>query len=907
MNSSLAFNEAARFPLPGDNAAIAQRDLKHGTVLNLKEGSITLQHDILTGHRFATKLISKDSFITSWNYPFGTAARDIQPGEYLCNKNVLFRLSIQEDELYTSLKLPEEPNFNDDIEPYEFDTSAWKKPTPVQSYSENRTFRGYDRGERGAGTRNQLVILNTSASTAPLVEKLESDFKGQADSLENIDAIIGLRHTEDKSPLPEEQERTLRTLAGLITNPNIGGFIAIESGQPGELTNTELIDWMSKNNLPVDAIPHQLLATTDSFEADLDAGKAAVAALITQLNSSQRAELPVSLLNIGLQCGASDAFSGICGNVLSAAIAREIIRYGGLANLTETPELSGAEDYTLSSIDDPSIATRFLSMLDRFKEHLGWHGGKVDKNPSEGNLLGGLYNITLKSLGAAVKRDPQIPISHIIEYGERMSAPGYYFMDGMGGDIASYTGQAAAGCNIVLFVTGRGTPTNSSIVPTVKIVNTTGRYKLMAGDIDINAGRYLDGESMDDLTADSLDQIIRIASGEKTKGEHRDQFVDLIWRRKYFQKEPENAAENQPTRFSGLPLAAQPPEAPALKLKFDGLKSENAILPKTRTGLIIPTVGCSYATAQQAADQLNRSELVSSGRITRFVVLTNTEGCGVTTGSEMMNFILSFATHSQVEACLFLSLGCEMVSPSFIKSAMRGEDIGFPEITQAVQKAKLDPERFGWLTIQESGGTEHTLTATVDWFHKKLQTPAGLTNTTGTACNMKIGLMASSALSAHTLDQISEFARHVITAGGSVVIPQCCAPLQTAHLFTALPATPSLAFAQSIESPGLHVMQSITNNQIEQVTGLGAATDVIINFSDDRPVTAHTLTPTLNITSSSDGGDFDLQLIAGQESKWPQQLADITCSVLSGTCWPRQNALGHSGNQIPRGPRAHAI
>ncbi len=904
---TISLHEIARFPMSGDNAAIALCDLQAGTVVQDGDAVFALQHDILTGHRFAAVEIREGEFITSWNYPFGTAARDIAPGEYLCNSNVLFRLSIQEDPHFTSLKLPAEPNFNDDIDPFEFDEAKWRKPEPVELYTDSRTFLGYDRGVRGVGTRNHLVVVNTSADAAPLVERLEAMFKDKVGAFENVDAVIGLRHTESASSDREEHERTLRTLAGLISNPNVGGFIAIDSGLEGDLANDELIAWMRENGISVDAMPFELVRSSDSFEDDLKRSSTVVAAMMEVLNRDRRSEQSIGRLRIGLQCGASDAFSGICGNVLSAAIGREVIRYGGIANLTETPELAGAEDYTLISIANPGIATRFLSMLNRFKTYLGWHGGKVDKNPSEGNLLGGLYNITLKSLGAAVKRDPDIPIEHVVEYGEVMTQPGFYFMDGMGGDIASYTGQAASGCNIVLFVTGRGSPTNSSIVPTVKIVNTTVRYRMMAGDIDINAGEYLEGKSMEQLTEESLQQVIDIASGQRTKGEKRNQNIDLLWRRKFFRTEPSVNPQAIPSRFDGKARACREAETSGLRLDFDGRLTDMGILSHERVGLVIPTVGCSLATAQQAVDRLNRGEWVEKGVVTRFVVLANTEGCGVTTGAEVLNFLLSFANHPQVEACLFLSLGCEMVSPSFIKSIMRGEDVGFPEISEAAKKAKLSPDKFGWIVIQEVGGSDEALVAVEKWFGQRLGGSPALVPARGSTADARLGILATGVMSDSAVDGILEFIRLVVGAGGSVVIPQNSAQLLSARLFRKFPVEPSLAFAQALDEPGLHVMESITNNRVELVTGLGAATDLIINFSETRPIAAHTLIPTLNVTPAEVRGDFDLKLNAGEESDWPQQIAAIAAEVLSGRYRPRQCTLGHAGNQIPRGARAHAI
>ncbi|MBK1879808.1 UxaA family hydrolase [Pelagicoccus mobilis] len=894
--------DIARFPVLGDNAVIALSDLKKGTLLQSGEQQFELKHDVLTGHRFAAKTIAKGEFITSWRYPFGRAARDIEAGEYLCNANVLFRLSIQEDPRFTSLQLPKEPNFTDDIDEYCFDESAWTAPAAVERYGDDRTFLGFDRGGRGTGTRNHLVILGTSSATAPLVERLEAKFKERTKVLDTVDAVVGLRHTEGTEADPEERDRTLRTLAGLISNPNVGGLVSIESGLEGELSNQELEAWMRANGIPVDDMRIHWITSTQSFSKDLNAASVEVEALLERMSLDTRTERSVGELRIGLQCGASDAFSGVCGNVLSGAIAREVIRYGGSANLTETPELSGAEDYTLSSIVEPGIATRFLSMLSRFKEHLGWHGGKVDKNPSEGNLLGGLYNITLKSLGAAVKRDPEIPIRHIIEYSERMDEPGYYFMDGMGGDIASYTGQAASGCNVILFVTGRGSPTNSSIVPTVKIVNTTERYKLMADDIDINAGRYLDGLPMDELTALSIDQVVEIASGERTLGEKRNQNIDLIWRKRFFGAKPEKEAESYPSQLEGRAISVDCSAAEPIEIVFDGVQGADRVLPRERIGLILPTVGCSVATAEQAAAKLNAGELVRSGRIDRFVTLTNTEGCGTTTGAEILNFILSYADHSKVDAAAFVSLGCEMVSPGFIKSTMRGGDVGFPEVSLSAKARGYDPSNYGWLTIQECGGTEGTVDSVGEWFGETLERRGALAAAEGGSKDFTLGVTAIGPVDDGAAKRFASFIKGLLAAGGTVVIAESSSLLRSEVFCSELGlggVGANLTFAQRPSARGLHVMQCITENAIETVTGLGAVSDVILNFSASRVSPAHSLVPTLNVTDVEAGEDFDGTL--------ESDLGELLAAVLSNRLLPKQNEIGHTGNQIPRGARAHAI
>ncbi len=885
----LSMSEIARFPSPNDNAVIALRDLKKGVLMRHEDTSIQLEHDVLVGHRFAPVDIEKGDLITSWNYPFGRAMRNIRAGEYLCNRKVLFRLSIQEGLRYTSLRIPGEPNFDDEIPEFRFDEAAWRPPAEVFRYSNSPSFPGFERGERGTGTRNHLVILSTSAGTSVLVKRLEALFRDRCAEWENVDSIVGIRHTEGEEDESVERNRTIRTLAGLVANPNVGGFVAIDSGRTAELSNAELCSGMAGSGIPAER--QRFMSASDSVERDLEEASALVLELVERLNQDRRTPQPLGSLRIGLQCGASDAFSGISGNVLSGAIAREVICHGGAANLTETPELSGAEDYTLSSIASSEIATEFLSMLERFKQQLGWHGGKVDKNPSEGNLLGGLYNITLKSLGAAVKRDPDIPIEQVIEYGARMKAQGFHFMDGMGGDIASYTGQAASGCNVILFVTGRGSPTNSSIVPTVKIVNTTDRYKMMAGDIDLNAGQYLDGQSMADLTKESLNQIVKIASGERTKGEQRRQNIDLLWRRRFFHEAPDSEAESVPSRLSGLPVA--------LQARFQWSNPQRYRCGIQPVGLILPTVGCSVATAEQAAARLNSGQPIVRGRVSRFVVLPNTEGCGVTTGAEVLNFMLSYSRHSQVAACLFLSLGCEMVSPSFIKAAMTGGEIGFPEISASERCDSTDPNQFGWLTIQDAGGTEGTIAAIEDWFDGRLTDDVS----SGSSACPRLGIALSGEIAPSLVAALGELASSLLEQEGTVVLSQSKGLSE--RLATTSDAT--LCFAQRPEKPGLHVMESLSRNQMEMITGLGAVVDVIFHVSSDRAAPANMLVPTLNITDRSRSPDFDLSLSGEPESNWASLLSEALHNVLSGDWVPRQNTNAHVGCQIPRGARAHVI
>ncbi len=239
------------------------------------------------------------------------------------------------------------------------------------------------------------------------------------------------------------------------------------------MTNAILHDFMAEQNYPLADRPHHFMSVSGDFEADLDSAAQVVRGWLEPVNAVQRVELPLSELKIALQCGGSDAFSGVSGNPLAAWVAREIIRYGGSANLAETDELVSAEAYVLDKVRDVETAQAFLATVERFKTWAGWHGHTVTGNPSGGNLLRGLYNIYLKSLGAAAKRHPAQRLDYVIDYGQPMTAPGYYFMDSPGNDLESIAGQVASGCNMIFFVTGNGSITNFPFVPTIKIMTTS--------------------------------------------------------------------------------------------------------------------------------------------------------------------------------------------------------------------------------------------------------------------------------------------------------------------------------------------------------------------------------------------------------------------------------------------------
>ena len=341
-------------------------------------------------------------------------------------------------------------------------------------------------------------------------------------------------------------------------------------------------------------------------------------------------------------------------------MAREIIESGGAANLAETDELIGAEHYVLSNVRNLETARKFLGMVERLKERAARHGHTAEGNPSGGNNYRGLYNITVKSLGAAMKRDPGVRLDHVMKYAERMGGGGFYFMDSPGNDLESVAGQVAAGANVIFFTTGNGSITNFPFVPTVKIVTTTDRYDLLRKDMDVNAGAYLDDVPMEDLARQMLDLTLRAASGLRTVGELAGHAQVSIWR-DWKQTDDANLKNlRSAPEPDGRPLPTKGGTAFS-ELCFRALRREDGVLVTDQVGLVMPTSLCSGQIARRIAGRLNERSALSA-KVSRFVALPHTEGCGVSDGSAEAIYsrtLLGHLASPLVRVGLLLEHGCE--------------------------------------------------------------------------------------------------------------------------------------------------------------------------------------------------------------------------------------------------------
>lgn len=893
MTNVFAFHKIARLAAPEDNVAIATCPLDAGTQVRFEGRNLTLDYTVLEGHRFAVRPVSRDQQLLSWGLPFGSAVTDIPPGSYLCNALMIEALGQREVDFET----PREPNFEERIEPYRFEEESFRPGEQVPLYDEKQYFKGYRRSQsRGVGTRNYIVILGTTSRTGSYARLLEERLKEQVAAYPNIDGIAALAHTEGSGEdALNNREIVLRTLAGLFVHANVGALLAVDYGSE-QISNQALRRYMEEHNYPFHEVPHRFLTLEQGFQAGIAQGEAIVKGWLDRVNLTPRTEQSLEHLNIGLQCGGSDAFSGISGNPLAASVAKEIIRCGGSANLGETDELIGGESYLLKNVRDIETARQFLNWIERFKEVLSWHGVNPEGNPSGGNRFRGLYNILLKSIGAARKRDPDVRLDYVVDYAERMLRPGYYFMNTPGNDLESVCGQVAGGSNLIFFITGNGSITNFPFVPTLKFVTTTQRYELLRREMDVNAGAYVDGVSMSDLTRQTLELAVGTASGSRSLGERAGHTQISIWR---------NWRQSDASRLDDL-LAATEPDGQPVLLRAEGATHSNSRFDAFRShagyttdqiGLVLPTSLCASQIARMSAMRLNEKGPGLEHGLSRYAALVHTEGCGIDGRSSRELYyrtVINYMAHPMVKYGLFLEHGCEKTHNDFFRQ-------------QVAQRGK-DPNRYGWASVQLDGGIEKVLTRIENWFRSALASDEeSVRASVGLDC-LRLGLVAFQPLPTEVAMSFARLTATVVGSGGIVVVPHS-SPLMSSHAYlegtvNARSVLPSLAYGQSPREAGFHIMETPSRHAVETLTGLGATgVEIILAYVGSEPVQSHPMIPTLQVTAKAAGGapeDFDL-VLSGAPSRGAEELLGRVLEVASGRYTPKLFGYGNVDFQITRG------
>lgn len=472
---------------PKDTVVVCLRPMHKGERIEVDGKAIEVKQDIPAGHKLLIRDTTQGENIIKYGYPIGHARTNLMAGDWVNENNLKTNLSGTLD--------------------YAYQPVHEKLDIPL----EKRTFMGYQRANGEAGTRNEIWIVPTVGCVNGIAEKLVERLKAETHG-EGVDAIFAWHHNYGCSQLSGDHENTRKVLRDIVLHPNAGAVLVLslgcENNQPDKFM--QLLGDYDKDRI-------KLLVTQDVKGDELEEGMKILRGLYAIAKNDRRTELPLSHLRIGLKCGGSDGFSGITANPLVGEFSDYLVAQGGTSVLTEVPEMFGAETILMNRCQTPELFHETVQLINDFKEYFLSHGEPVGENPSPGNKAGGISTLEDKALGCTQKCG-RAPVCGVLEYGDRLKAHGLNLLSAPGNDLVASTALAAAGCQVVLFTTGRGTPFGT-FVPTMKISTNDGLFQRKPNWIDFNAGQLLDGIKMGDLVKRLTDRIIAIASGEKTKNE----------------------------------------------------------------------------------------------------------------------------------------------------------------------------------------------------------------------------------------------------------------------------------------------------------------------------------------------------------------------------------------------------
>jgi altronate hydrolase len=478
---------------PSDNVVVASRDLKEGTAV----GGLSVRAAVPRGHKVAVAPIAAQEPVRKYNQIIGFATVAIEPGDHVHTHNVEFR-SFERD--------------------YAFGADVVE--TEMVPESERATFQGIVRADGKVATRNYIGILtsvNCSATTAKLIaDQFRSP--GLLDEFPNVDGVVALAHGAGcgMASSGEGFDVLQRTLTGYAEHPNFGGFLMLGLGCEVNQVAGLAEKWTIDPTKPVQTMTIQEQGGT---AATVRAGMAAIREMLPVVNQVERTTVPASELVLGLNCGGSDAYSGITANPALGAAVDLLVRHGGTAVLGETPEIYGAEHLLTRRAVSQEVGDKLVDLIKWWEKYTADNGGSMDNNPSPGNKAGGLTTILEKSLGAVAKGGTT-NLTGVYKYAEKVTAKGFTFMDTPGYDPVSVTGIVAGGATVMCFTTGRGSVLGCKPTPSLKLATNTEMYDRMSGDMDLNCGVIIDGEASVQEVGERLFRLILdTASGRKTLSE----------------------------------------------------------------------------------------------------------------------------------------------------------------------------------------------------------------------------------------------------------------------------------------------------------------------------------------------------------------------------------------------------
>ena len=496
-----AENSAIRLH-PSDNVAVARVFVPAGCELKIGNVRLVTRNDIGAGHKIALTAIAAGEVLRRYGQIIGRARTPIASGEHVHTHNLLY----------------EEPSLD-----YEFPGAEMVPPQPREG---GPSFLGYLREDGRVGTRNYIAVVAASNCAAHTAATIARGYEGEA-LPPNVDGVVAFPHGEGCGhAMGPDIDQLRRTLGGVLVHPNVSAAVILGLG-----CEVNQIDHYLGPGAPVSRrLAGLTLQSSGGTTGAVDAARRQIARFVEQAEAERRTEVPASKIVLGLNCGGSDSFSGITANPALGHCSDLLAELAGTPVLAETPEIVGAEHLLVRRARNRAVAEKLLACVLKYKQYLNRFEGSFDDNPSPGNKAGGLTSILEKSLGAVAKGGAST-LCEVYDYAERITAPGFSFMNTPGYDPVSLTGLAAGGCNLIAFTTGRGSAIGFPTIPVIKIASNSDTYRRMTANMDINAGAIADGgKSVELVGREIFDLMLEVASGRRTCAERLGHKEFVPWR-----------------------------------------------------------------------------------------------------------------------------------------------------------------------------------------------------------------------------------------------------------------------------------------------------------------------------------------------------------------------------------------
>ena len=472
-----------------DNIAVAPMIIPAHENIN---SNLTTIDFIPFAHKIALSKIDKSNFIYKYGQIIGIASRDILPGEHVHTHNL---------------------EFSEFKRNFEIKNNQKRESKDLNSIF----FDGFKRNNGRSGTRNYIGLLSTVNCSATVVKKIADviNNNSQLKQYENIDGAVCLKHSSGCGMNASGHGMKIfnQTIEGFKHHPNFVKVFVIGLGC--ECAQISL--YQDKDH--DDSIVYMNIQDEGGTKKIINNISSQIIEMLPELNKEKRVKIPISELTVGLQCGGSDAYSGITANPALGYASDLIIKHGGSTILSETPEIYGAEHLLIERASNSDLVDKLQKLIEWWKHYTFINDASLDNNPSPGNKKGGLTTILEKSLGAVTKSGTSI-MKDVLHYAEPLKKKGFNYMDSPGYDPVSVTGQVASGSNIICFTTGRGSCFGFKPTPSLKIASNTNMFNQLKEDMDINAGKIMDGESdILEIGEQIFQSILITASGKLTKSE----------------------------------------------------------------------------------------------------------------------------------------------------------------------------------------------------------------------------------------------------------------------------------------------------------------------------------------------------------------------------------------------------